>query len=360
MNQVGHLLVGHLPRITATLLALVAYVFSSGSACEAEAAAEGEGEADGEGEGDGAAETGGNAGGEVREKVLKKLRGLCLRRITDIITKFKTSDLSGFIPALLDTLMPRVLRLPVENTQSPVGLLEAFHEMAHNQALAGFLFTRAELLPAVFGCMSAPRAAFPVRQASLEVAHVLVSQAQALGLQEPMAAHMSVLLDHVYLHLKVIVDKGGPQQAAGGDLAAQAREVRLLRLQFNLLSELSKYTPTPQQAQQLLDLLIPFLSNRKKFGNVSASAEARTFILQTCANLVKVVADPAAYVPAAARQLLPAMPADTRAAVCAFIVAIGQPLAPVAEHVAALNAMSTTRLDEYDFDRRLAAYSACR
>lgn len=350
IDQVGHLLVCHLPRITSTLLAMVAHVFSSGSACDAE-------EAETVDDEDAVPIDELKSSVDHREKLLKKLRGLCLRRVTDIVTKFKTSDLSGFLPRLLDTLMPRVRRLPCDNTQSPVGLLETFHEMAHNVNLAAYLFTRPDLLPSIFACMSAPNAAFPVRQASLEIAQVLVREAQALGLQTKMSSHMSVLLDHVYKHLKIIVDKGGPQQASAGDPQAQIREVRLLRLQFDLLAELSKYSPTPQQARQLLDLLIPFLGNRKKFGNVSASNEARTFILRTCANLVGVVADSSVYVPAAARQLLPAMPADARAAVCEWIAAIGKPLAKVAGCVADLNAMSSTRLDEYDFDKRLAAYS---
>ena len=349
VDQVGHLLVRHLPRITSTLLALVAHVFASGSsACDTEEGDAITGDADDEPA---------SRSGDLREKLLKKLRGLCLRRVTDLVTKFKTSDLSGFIPRLLDTLMPRVRRLPIENTQSPVGLLETFHEMANNVNLAAYLFTRSDLLPSIFACMSAPNAAFLVRQAALEIAHVLVREAQTLGLQEQMSTHMSVLLDHVYKHLKMMVDKGGPQVASGGDIQLMIREVRLIRLQFNMLAELSKYVPTPQQAGQLLDLLIPFLGNRKKFGNVSASNETRRFVLQTCANLVKVVPDSSVYAPAAARQLLPVIPPDTRAAVCDWIVAIGKPLAKVAALVVDLNAMSSMRLDEYDFDKRLAAYS---
>ena len=91
------------------------------------------------------------------------------------------------------------------------------------------------------------------------------------------------------------------------------RETGLLRLQFNMLATLSRYVCTPLQAQQLLDLLLPFLGTRKKFGNVSASEEARRRILETCANLVGVVADSSAYVAAASRQLLPAVEPQTRA-----------------------------------------------
>jgi len=350
VDQVGHLLTAHLPQITATLLALVAHVFRSGSVCEvAEEGADDDKTGEYDGDDDKTA--------EYKDKLFKKLRGLCLRRVTDVVTKFKTSDFADFMPRLLETLKPRIVRLPLENTQSPVGLLETFHEMAYNDTLAPHLFTYPEILPAIFGCMSAPKAAFLVRRTSLEVADVLVRQAETLGQQKGMSSHMSVLLHHVYLHLKVLVDKGGPSQA--GDLQAQVRELNLLRLQFNLLAQLSKYTCTPEQAQQLLDLLIPFLGNRKKFGNVSASEEARRFILETCANLVKLVHDSNIYVAPAARQLLPVMAQATRDAACDFIVAIGKPLQKVAQYVLEFSAMSVKRLDEYDFDRRLAAYSAC-
>ena len=158
------------------------------------------------------------------------------------------------------------------------------------------------------------------------------------------------------------------------------RETGLLRLQFNMLAKLSRYECTPLQAQQLLDLLLPFLGTRKKFGNVSASEEARRRILETCANLVEVVEDSSAYVAAASRQLLPAVEPQTRAgaqftcfsstkvriltrlrraAACAFVVAIGRPLELVAQLILDLNSMSEKRLDEYDFDKRLAAYSQC-
>jgi U3 small nucleolar RNA-associated protein 20 len=351
VDQVGQLLVQHLPRICDTLLTMIAYVFSSGAACDPEAE-EGDVQECAEVE-DGA----GEGKDERTDKVLKKLRGLCLRRVTDIVTKYKTYDFSRFIPRLFATLMPRVLRLPVENTQSPVGLLMTFHEMAHNDELAAHLFTNPKVLPAIFACMSAPKAAYTVRKAVLEIAEVLVAKAEALGLAKKLAAHMSVLLDHVYLHLKVVVDKGGPTKV--GDLQAQAREMGLMRLQFDLLSVLSKFECTPVQAQQLLDLLIPFLANRTRFGNVSASDQAKTFILETCANLVKLIEDTRPYVAPAARQLLPALSAQARAAACSFIAGIGAPLEAVAGYVLDLNAMSTTRLDEYDFDRRLAAYNAC-
>ena len=346
VDQVGLRLTAHLPQMTSTLLAILAHVFASGSACEAE---EGDGEEDGGGDDEQSA--------DYRQKLFKKLRGLCLRRVTDVVTKFKGSDFSAFVPRLLATLKERIVRLPLENTQSPVGLLETFHEMAHTEDLARHLFSDEDVLPAIFGCMSAPRAAFPVRKTSLEIADVLVRQAETLGLQDKMSAHMSVLLHNVYLHLKALVDNGGPSQA--GDMQAQVREINLLRLQFDLLAQLSKYPCTPEQAEQLLDLLIPFLSNRKKLGNVSASEDARRFILQTCANLVKLVRDSSAYVAPAARQLLPAVSVPTRAAACDFVLAIGRPLAKVASYISDLNSMSTERLDEYDFDKRLAAYAAC-
>ena len=174
--------------------------------------------------------------------MLKKLRGLCLRRVTDVVTTFKSCDFSTFIPRLLAVLRARIERLPRENTQSPVGLLETLHEMAHNDALAHFLFDAGGggagpgagreggaggggwVLNAVFACMAAPAAAYAVRRAVLEVADVLVRQAGARGHAEAMAAHLSPLLRHVYTHLKALVDRGGPAQA--GDMQAQVRDAK--------------------------------------------------------------------------------------------------------------------------------------
>jgi hypothetical protein len=178
----------------------------------------GEGEGEGEGDGEGEEES-----EEFREKVYKRLRGLCLRRVRDVVKKFVSSDFSKFLPRLLNTLHPRILRLPIENTQSPVGLLETFHEMAHNDKLASYLFTSSDMLPAVFGCMSAPSAAFAVRKNTLEIADTLVARAHELGLEADMSTHMSVLLQHVYLHLKLLVDKGGPRAAASGLATPQER-----------------------------------------------------------------------------------------------------------------------------------------
>jgi len=79
------------------------------------------------------------------------------------------------------------------------------------------------MLPAIFGCMSAPSAAFAVRKNTLEIADTLVARAHELGLEEDMSSHMSVLLQHVYLHLKLLVDKGGPRVAASGLATPQER-----------------------------------------------------------------------------------------------------------------------------------------
>jgi hypothetical protein len=100
------------------VLALTAQVFANASAAEEED----------DNENDNEDEDSGRAGALGVRQVEKRLRALCLRRVCDMLAKFQgaapacRTALAAAVPRMLLTLRARIERLPVENTQSPVGL----------------------------------------------------------------------------------------------------------------------------------------------------------------------------------------------------------------------------------------------
>ena len=157
-------------------------------------------------------------------------------------------------------------------------------------------------------------------------------------------------------------------------------------------------------------MLSGFLTHNRRFGGVGASEQARRFLLATCTALAQSAGGAPHLAPLVARQLLAPAPPDARLALCGLLCALSEQLAaevggpstsppttaPPAPHSKArlhasgrchqtcthtthmffpartqhtcfslqvgglargMNAMSASRLDEYDFDARLEAYN---
>ncbi len=281
----------------------------------------------------------------------KRLRSLCLKRVTEILRKYQKHDFSSFIPALFGSLEERIKLMPIQNTQSSVGLMQSFLELAQVEHLSAYLFSSNEVLPAVFACLSAPKAALTVRQASLSIAQQLL----AAGYYDRLQPHMGAMLSHIQRHMQATEKNGGIR--AVKDPKLQRQVIGLMRLQFSVLSTISSYPCESEQAVQLVDLLVPFLAPGRRLGGVAASEEARLFVLGAISNLIGRVKDKERYAEVAARQLLQPASEALRGAACKLVLAAGDCLATVAPLAVDMNTWNKARMDEYDFDKRLAAYN---
>ncbi len=292
----------------------------------------------------------------MRCQVTKRLRSLCLKRVTEILRKYQKYDFSSFVPALFESLEERIKLLPVQNTQSSVGLMQSFLQLAQVEHLSAYLFSTNAVLPAVFACLSAPKAAMTVRQASLSIAQLLLGA----GYYDRLQPYMSGMLSHIQRHMQATESNGGIRVSK--DPKVQYQMIGLLRQQFSVLSTISGHPCEPEQAAKLADLLIPFLAPGRRFGGVAASEEARLFVLKALANLIGRVHehDKEKYAEVVARQLLQPVSEALRIATCKLVLAVGDCLATVAPLAVDMNTWNKARMDEYDFDKRLAAYNiAC-
>lgn len=284
---------------------------------------------------------------------MKRLRSLCLKRVTDILKKYTEFDFSSFLPSLLSCLSDRISLLPKQNTQSSVGLMQTFLELAQSEKLAEYLFSIDSVLPSIFACLSAPKAAVTVRQDSLTIASTLLTK----GHYDRMRAHIPAMLSHIHVHMRASELAGGIRSSK--DPHVQRQQVYLLRQQFSVLSHISAYPCEATQAAQLVELLIPFLNPGRKLGGVAASMEARLFVLNSLCNLIARVDAPETYAETAARQLMIPASDALRTAACRLVASLGKSVHRVSSLVSDMNAMSKTRLEDYDFDLRLEAYNKC-
>jgi U3 small nucleolar RNA-associated protein 20 len=290
----------------------------------------------------------------VCAQVTKRLRSLCLKRVTEILRKYQKYDFSTFVPALFESLEERIKLLPVQNTQSSVGLMQSFLQLAQVEHLSAYLFSTNAVLPAVFACLSAPKAAVTVKQASLSIAQLLL----AAGYYDRLQPYMSGMLSNIQRHMQATESSGGIR--ASKDPKVQHQMISLLRQQFSVLSTISSHPCEPEQAAKLADLLIPFLAPGRRFGGVAASEEARLFVLKALANLIERVLDKERYAEVVARQLLQPVSEVLRIATGKLVQAVGECLKTVAPLAVDMNTWNKARMDEYDFDKRLAAYNiAC-
>ena len=288
-------------------------------------------------------------------KQLRTVRQLGIRRFADF---FRTSVPFNFEPYMKEAfralLSPRLASLPRENTQAPSGLLDLLFVWSSDERYATFLVDYDErVLPQVYGCLTAPGVKPTVISRILDIVDrlLLLASVHEDIQQRAIRPHVTILLTN----LTTLV------QGTKGDTVGSNQ---LAQRQISILSGLSHYLADGTQASTLLKLFFPLLRKPTKH----VGERVKTDILKIMANLFPLIpdlAEPSSSAYKLTFELVSSLFQSVRSRQCrvALIAAfhalsvVDVSLRDLAELLEQLNAYSTKRIEEPDFDRRLEAFS---
>ncbi|KAK4685447.1 U3 small nucleolar RNA-associated protein 20, partial [Tremellales sp. Uapishka_1] len=287
---------------------------------------------------------------------LKSIRSLGIKRLVQFFRSATEFDFSRFLPALFASVIsPRVGKLDIENTQAPSGILELIAALAASEETAPSLVAfDSRVLPQTFACMTAIRVKPTVIARVFDIIDSLLideSEAVAGSLTE------QVLIPHIHSLLHSIIGLVSSLHQSG-------TSDDLMRRLLAILSRLSAVVTDGEQAQQLAMLLGPMLRQTGK----QMPERAKTNILSTLQRLYAIspeFADPASKFFTQNYQLVSNLfqnlytPACRRA-LCTVLETFVQTEPSLQSWVRVtsdINAYSSRRLEEPDFDRRLAAFA---
>lgn len=359
VKNIGSRLEKHWPVLLGAVICLTADAQKCISATSDIATAENgeEEEEDGvEGDGDGEDEDDQDVSGAgtLQKKIMRQIRQLGLKRLVDLFETPVAFDYSPYMRSAYPAFIsPRLALLDKENTQSPSALLDLFHVWTAQIDYVHLLVDYDDaVLPKIYDCLIATN----VKPAVISKIFDIVEALLLFG-QGTTSISDSVVKPHVtrlLSNLATLVARTNGMTTAATPLGQR---------QISILSEIAHYSTDASQASMLLDLLAPLL--RKPSRVVSEKVKAD--LLKIFANLMALVPDlrdTGSTFYQRMYELLSSLFQTTRfrsarlnlVATFHKLAEINPSLAGLALILESLNAYSSTRLDEPDFDRRLTTF----
>ncbi|KAL0955556.1 hypothetical protein HGRIS_001795 [Hohenbuehelia grisea] len=287
-------------------------------------------------------------------KSARALRQLGIKRFADFLRQPIIFEFSPYLPSAFDGFIAsRLAALDQENTQAPSALLELFYTWTLRPEYALYLTQYdTRILPKVYNCLVAKN----VKPAVISRVFDVVDRILALATTDQqisdaiVAPYVSILLENIAL----LVERSAGNAAVSSTLGQR---------QISILSQISHHCTDEEQASTLLRLFIPLLRKPAKV----VPEKVKVDLLKIFCNLfvlIPEISDSTSDAATKAYELLAQLfqSLRSRAArltlVSAFEVFASRDssLKDVAELLSSLNAYSSKRIDEPDFDRRLEAF----
>lgn len=285
----------------------------------------------------------------------RTIRQLGTKRLNDFFACKSSFEFATFMNVAFPKLIsPRLPSFPRENLQSPSALLELFYTWSSNVFHVRLLFDYdPQVLPQVFHCLVNDSIKPAVISRILDIIeHLLaLSKTHTFVLETAVAPHISALL----VNLSALVTTTKDVSQTSGPLNHRVTHI---------LSQISEYCTSPDDAAKLLRLFVPFL--RKS--STHTPEKMKTEMLITISNLLPLISDLLIHdsetcnaVHFVLSQLFQSLHSrQGRVALLSTFNAFSKvvvSLLPVAELLHSLNSYSERRLDEPDFERRLDAFA---
>jgi U3 small nucleolar RNA-associated protein 20 len=331
----------------------------------------------------------------------REARLWCMKLLAQMLQAFPApSHFAPYLPLLFGAAAPVMHRMHTHYTQSPAGLLVTVLAMAQQPATLPLLLDApTELLPCVIRCISARKCAPSVLDATLSLVEALLDQlpratapraghpslqynaahaaaaadaaaADADAPAEPTSAPQAAASELLHAHMDTLLSQLLQRIRAkfGGDatkaLTATAMVGDQATRELRLLTRLSGFVTSAEQAEQLMELLLPYLRLKPS----AKSERVKEHVLQLARGLLRSVRNPAAHLTLFSQLFAGLRGRDARTAHCAAFEELAsleavqacdglKELPAVARVLSALNAYSTTELEERDYDARLEAYA---
>ena len=288
-------------------------------------------------------------------KLLRGIRQLGMRRLADFFRNSTPFDFTTYMSELFRTLIsPRLASLPNENTQAPSALLDILYTWSSDERYATFLVDYDNrVLPQVYACLIAPNVKPTVVARVLDLVDRLLEL--SAGRED---ISQRIILPHVPLLLSNLA---ALVQGVKGDAVASDQ---LVQRQIGILSGLAHYISDGTQASTLLELFCPLLRKPNK----QVGERTKADILNIVANLLPLIpglTEPNSSIYRVTYDLISSLFQTVRSRQCRIaLVAVFRALSIIdlspqqlAEFIEQLNAFSSKRIEEPDFDQRLKAFT---
>ncbi|ORY25251.1 hypothetical protein BCR39DRAFT_485643 [Naematelia encephala] len=287
---------------------------------------------------------------------LRNIRTTGIKRLVQFLRSPTNFDFTPYLPDIFTKIIsPRLGMLEIENTQAPSGTLDLIAALAASPETAHSLVQYDErTLPKTFACMTAVKVKPAVIGRVFDVIDSLLMDDSENGIEK--STTETVLLPHIRALLDNVIGLvRNLNQASNEDI---------MRRLLSILSRLSAVVTDGDQAQQLASLLGPMLRQ----SNRQISEKGKLNVLTTLQRLYTIspdCADPSTTFFEHNYDLISNLfqtmffPSSRRALVAVLQTFSDSDarLAKSVHLVAEINAYGKRRMDEPDFDRRLAAFA---
>ncbi|KAG2115669.1 armadillo-type protein [Suillus cothurnatus] len=293
--------------------------------------------------------------GEVfNPRVLRSLRQQGLKRLADFFRCPVEFDFMSYLSASFAAIVtPRLELLDQENTQAPSALLELFHVWTSQPNYSVHLVQHdSRVLPKVLDCLVAVNVKPAVTNRVFDIVERLLSYSadDSQFLELLVQPHISQLLKN----LTTLVERTKADAALSSPITQR---------QISILSEVARYAKDSTQALTLLGLLSPLLRKSSRI----ISEKTKVKLLSTLGHifpLLTELSNSSSVEFSKTYELLSQLfmslrfAASRLALTSAFnqLSMINPSIQELACMLESLNACSSKRIDEPDFNRRLTAF----
>ena len=288
-------------------------------------------------------------------RTLKTIKQLSLRRFAQFCKSPLQFDFSPFIRSLFRfAISPRLSLLAQENSQAPSALLDLFYVWATKPEQATFLTTiDHRTLPNIYDCMVSVNVKPTVITRVLDIVEAILSISSSE--EDVSRLVLKPFIPKLLECLATAVERSKDVATASNVLGHR---------QISILSELAPHLSDANQASILLALFSPLLKKPPKVVPETVKAN----MINIISNLFLLIPDlrnPASPSFHKTFMLLSQLiqSIQTRLARSALIsafrklVEVDTSLSAISNLMDDLNAYSTRRVDEPDFDRRISAFT---
>ncbi|KAF9479084.1 hypothetical protein BDN70DRAFT_879151 [Pholiota conissans] len=303
-----------------------------------------------------AEEVDGTASSKSTSKMARSIRQIGLKRFADF---FRVPVIFDFTPymgaAFTSFITPRLAVLDKENTQAPSALLELFHtwtiDGVHIPLLVDF---DNNTLPKIYDCLIATNVKPTVVSRVFDIVDNILSCSSEddYTRDHALKPHVSRLLTN----LAVLVERTKGSSAIATPIGQR---------QITILSEIAQYSSNSEQATTLLHLFNPLLRRPAKIVPEKVKV-GLVKIIGELIHLIPEMKDRQSQTYQKTYGLLSQLFQSLRSRpgrlslVSTFqrLALLDASLFELANLLESMNAYSTKRMDEPDFDRRLSAFTA--
>eukprot|EP00698_Gefionella_okellyi_P013125 TRINITY_DN3578_c0_g1_i1.p1 TRINITY_DN3578_c0_g1~~TRINITY_DN3578_c0_g1_i1.p1 ORF type:complete len:2700 (+),score=760.97 TRINITY_DN3578_c0_g1_i1:176-8101(+) len=286
---------------------------------------------------------------DVPVKQIRAARVLALRRFGTMLEKFcslhsSALDLTPFVQRFFSIVKKAVPLLPERSVQHVSPLLKIFVIMSQHLVLVPFL-AQPDVLPSVLRCLSPSTVSASVSMTVLGVVESLLQwrETEHSVVQPLLAPNISLLLSE----LEVSLSRTSTTQSAQQKFAVG-------RKQLDILSRVAADCTDGKLATKLMPMLLTFVKRG------STRTDSKCNILTVFRDVMPVLEQPQQHIQFIAHQFMSLTDRELRDRLCEVWAALAKrlpELQPTVDLVTHLNAFSTGRIEEYDFEARLNAFN---